>query len=468
MSLSRAVLRPFVAGQFVEASLQTVSHQLIDPRTAKPSETLQEATAAHVDLAVQCSNQCDIWRTSQKRRRNLLHEYANKLEKHMQDIVHAEQIQTGKPDGDALSDVQEAIECFRHFAGYADTLTGSAMDTEDRLMAHTVREPKGVVGIITSFNYPVSLAAWKLAPALAAGNSVIVKPARQTPLTALLMADLARGVFPESAISVLPGGADVGESIASHTGIAHVSFTGSTKVGQKVMQAAATSNIKSVTLECGGKNAAVVCKDANIDLVAESVVNGAFSNAGQNCCASSRLLIQRDIHQRVVDQILDRASKLQRDRDLGPLIDQAQYDRVLGYIERATETLSLGGKPWAANGYYVAPTVYTNVKDSSPLASEEIFGPVLAVLDPFDDPSEAVTRVNASPYGLACGIFSQDMAMAQRMARNIQTGVVWINTYNYLPMRVPFGGAKMSGIGKDLGREAMDEFTFIKSIMTPI
>ncbi|GAB5591972.1 hypothetical protein Unana1_06872 [Umbelopsis nana] len=466
MALSRTILRPFIAGKFTE-STQAALYQLVDPRTAEPSESLAEASAAHVDLAVTNAVIPEQWKASPKARRNVLHQYATKLEQHTQDLVDAEQTQTGKPAADALSDVQEAIECFRHFAGYADTLSGSSIDTEDQLIANTVREPKGVVGVITSFNYPVSLSAWKLAPALAAGNSVIVKPARQTPLTALLMAELAHGIIPDGLLSVLPGGADVGESMASHKGISHISFTGSTPVGQKVMQAAAASNLKSVTLECGGKNAVVVLKDADVDLVAQSVIGGAFSNAGQNCCAGSRLMIHRDIHHRVVEQILDRASRLQRDKDLGPLIDKAQFERVMGYLDRATETLSVGGKPWASKGYYVAPTVYTNVSDQSALATEEIFGPVLAVLDPFDDPAAAVRRVNASPYGLACGVFTRDNALAQRMARNIQTGIVWINTYNYLPMRVPFGGAKMSGIGKDLGREAMDEFTFIKSIMTP-
>jgi acyl-CoA reductase-like NAD-dependent aldehyde dehydrogenase len=466
MSLSRAILRPFIAGKFID-STHAALYQLIDPRTAEPSESLMEASSDHVNLAVKNAVLPQQWKSSPKTRRNLLHQYATKLEQHTTDLVLAEQTQTGKPSGDALADVQEAIECFRHFAGYADTLTGASIDTEQHLLANTIREPKGVVGVITSFNYPVSLSAWKLAPALAAGNSVIVKPARQTPLAALLMADLARDIFPDGVLSVLPGGADVGESMASHKGISHISFTGSTPVGQKVMQAAATSNLKSVTLECGGKNAIVVLKDANIDLVAHSVVEGAFSNAGQNCCAGSRLMIHQDIHSRVVEQILDRASRLQRDRDLGPLIDKAQFDRVMGYIDRATEPISLGGKLWAPKGYYVAPTIYTNVSDVSALATEEIFGPVLAVLDPFDDVADAIRRVNASPYGLACGIFSQDTSVAQRMARSIQTGIVWINTYNYLPMRAPFGGAKMSGIGKDLGREAMDEFTFVKTIMTP-
>ncbi|KAH8547985.1 aldehyde dehydrogenase domain-containing protein [Umbelopsis sp. PMI_123] len=442
-------------------------YHLLDPRTAEPSESLMEATAEHVDLAVQNAQVSDQWKSSPKTRRDILHRYASKLESHIDHLVKAEQVQTGKPVADALSDVQEAIECFRHFAGYADTLTGSAIDSEDKLIATTIREPKGVVGIITSFNYPVSLSAWKLAPALAAGNSVIVKPARQTPLTALMMADLGRGIFPEGVMSVLPGGADVGQSITSHQGISHVSFTGSTHVGQKVMQDAATSNLKSVTLECGGKNAVVVLKDADINLVVQSVIGGAFSNAGQNCCASSRLMIHQDVYDRVVEQILDRASMLQRDRDLGPLIDKTQYERVMGYINRATETLALGGKPWSTKGYYISPTVYINVSDQSALASEEIFGPVLAILEPFEDPAQAVQRVNASPYGLASGIFSKDTALAQRMARSIHTGIVWINTYNYIPMRVPFGGAKMSGIGKDLGREAMDEFTFIKSILTP-
>lgn len=466
MSLSSRILRPFIAGKFIDTRAGSL-YQLYDPRTAEASESLMEATPEHVDLAVQNAHGSEKWQRSPKTRRDVLHRYAAMLENHTNALVQAERIQTGKPVTDALSDVQEAIECFRYFAGYAQTLTGSAIDTEDKLMAATVREPKGVVGVITSFNYPVSLSAWKLAPALAAGNSVIVKPARQTPLTALIMADLARDIIPDGVLSVVPGGPEVGQRLTSHHGVAHVSFTGSTHVGQKVMQDAATSNLKSVTLECGGKNAVVVLKDADIDLVAKSVVGGAFSNAGQNCCASSRLMIHQDIHDRVVEQILDRASRLQQDVDLGPLIDRAQYERVLGYIDRATETLALGGKAWSSKGYYVSPTIYTHVSDQSALATDEIFGPVLAVLEPFDDPAHAVQRVNASPYGLASGIFSRDTALAQRLARSIHTGIVWINTYNYLPMSVPFGGAKMSGIGKDLGREAMDEFTFIKSILTP-
>ncbi|KAI8056320.1 aldehyde dehydrogenase domain-containing protein [Gilbertella persicaria] len=338
--------------------------------------------------------------------------------------------------------------------------------------AFTTREPLGTVSLITSFNYPLLLTGWKLGPALAAGNCAIVKPAPQTPLSSLALADLATDILPPGVLNVLPGGVDVSQALIDQTD--KTSFTGSTKVGQEIMRRAA-NRLLPLTLECGGKNAAIVCEDADLESAVEHIAMGAFSNAGQNCCAISRVLVQRSIYDKFLQQLTNtvetswRATIDSKESEFhylyGPLIDKHQYLRVKKYIEGNHPPLIAGKIREPNQGYFIPPTLFAHIPDDSPLAVEEIFGPVLSILTPFDDLNEAVERVNRSEYGLAAGVFSQDLKKAHYAANKIKAGYVWVNTYNIMPPSLPFGGRNLSGIGKDLGTSAIEAFSFEKSIM---
>ncbi|KAI8144956.1 aldehyde dehydrogenase domain-containing protein, partial [Fennellomyces sp. T-0311] len=394
--------------------------------------------------------------TSGSERRDALMAWADALARNHALMADLEQLQTGKPREDAEYEVNDTIECLRYFAGYADKLFGHSM-MDNNLHSITMREAYGVVGLVVSFNYPLMLAGWKLAPALAAGNSVLLKPAPQTPLTALALADLADGLLPSGVLSVLPGDAQVGRAVID--GADKASFTGSTRAGQAIMREQA-DRLTPLTLECGGKNPVVVLKDANIEEAAGHVALGAFSNAGQNCCAVSRVYVDRSIHDAFVEAVIREMDRI----DYGPLIDQNQYDRVLGYLRQRSPAHVAPISRKDTGGYFVPATLFTGVPDGVPMATEEIFGPVLSILEPFDDVGSAIQRANQSPYGLASGVFSADYRKAYQVASKLRTGYVWINTYNVMPPYNPFGGRKLSGIGNDLGRAALDEFTFVKSV----
>jgi acyl-CoA reductase-like NAD-dependent aldehyde dehydrogenase len=338
------------------------------------------------------------------------------------------------------------------------------------MQAYTTREALGTVSLITSFNYPLLLTGWKLAPALAAGNCAIVKPAPQTPLSSLALAELSRDILPLGVLNVLPGGVQVSQALIDTTD--KTSFTGSTKVGQEIMRRA-SNKLTPLTLECGGKNAVIVCEDSNLDKAIEDIAMGAFSNAGQNCCAISRVLVHRSIYDTFLSKLTQHInhawrSTMENDNGFnlyGPLIDENQHTRVINYVNNSSSSPYFTAKLPTNEGYFVPPTIYSQVEDDDPLACEEIFGPILSVLKPFDDLDEAITRLNKSPYGLASGIFTNNLNKAHQASSKIQSGVVWVNMYNIMPPSLPFGGRNMSGIGKDLGKSALDEFSFEKSIM---
>ncbi|KAI9020086.1 aldehyde dehydrogenase domain-containing protein [Phycomyces nitens] len=336
--------------------------------------------------------------------------------------------------------------------------------------AYTVREAYGTVGLVTSFNYPLLLAAWKLGPALAAGNCAIVKPAPQTPLTTLALANMASDIFPPGVLQVLPGDANVARRLLAK--VDKSSFTGSTLVGQAIQRKSGESLVPGV-LECGGNNAVVVLKDADIQEAANIISQGAFSNAGQNCCAISRVYVHDNIYENFLAHLKEETMKWKAidpcetvDSSVypyGPLIDKTQYDLVYPYTQKSHEGWK--GPEGEMDGFYIPPTVYTNVPEDSPLVAQEIFGPVVSVMTPFKTTEEAIQRANSSEYGLVSAVFSRDHREAHKVAAGLKTGVVWINTYNIVPSFLPFGGRKMSGIGKELGRAGLDEFTFVKSIM---
>ncbi|KAI9260742.1 aldehyde dehydrogenase domain-containing protein [Phascolomyces articulosus] len=461
-------LGPYIRGGFQTSTTRT--KPIINPCTGKPTpnHVITEATTDHVKEALLSARQAQAsWEsTSGSERRDALLGLADAIDRHRKSMTDLERIQTGKPLEDAEYEINDTIECIRYFAGYADKLFGHSM-VDNNLHSITLREPYGVVGLVVSFNYPLMLAGWKVAPALAAGNCVVLKPAPQTPLTALALADLATGYLPPGVLSVLPGDANVGRAILE--GVDKGSFTGSTKAGQMIMQQQA-ERLTPLTLECGGKNPVIVLKDADIEGAAGYVALGAFSNAGQNCCAVSRVYVDRSIHDQFVETVIREMDKI----DYGPVIDQHQYDRVQTFIQQRDPAYTSQVVPptlkeqLTEDGYFVPAALFTHVPDDAPMATEEIFGPVLSILEPFDDVESAIQRANSLPYGLAGGVFGKDQRQTHHVASKLRTGYVWINTYNLMPPYNPFGGRKLSGIGKDLGQAALDEFTFVKSVVTSL
>jgi len=447
------------------------------------------ATTADVDQAVELAHKAlhrdAPWaKSTGAHRRDILLALSDIVRKHRDEFAALESANNGKPIDEAYSEMDDVIECFRWYAGCADHLRSTMVlpgGTNPTLRQYTVRQPAGVCAMIVSFNYPLMLAAWKLAPALACGNAVILKPAVQTPLSSLRFAELTEKLLPPGVLSVLPGGSEVGQALSCHHDVNRCSFTGSTPMGREILRASADSNLKRCTLELGGKAAIIVMPDADMDQAVRGVFTMAFMNAGQNCCAGTRLLVHDDIY-------LDFVAKLKSYTEearlgvakgcmVGPLIDKAQRDRVVAYIERAIadngqQGLLLCGGPQlsktqaadlSSDYLGVPPTIFHKVPDDVSLSCEEIFGPVLSVLMPFQTLDEAIDRANKTVYGLSAAIWTRSLSNTDRAVRLLRAGTIWVNqgnvTYNYLP----FGGIGQSGFGKDLGQEALDEFCDIKT-----
>ncbi|KAJ3063619.1 hypothetical protein HDU98_000577, partial [Podochytrium sp. JEL0797] len=379
-------------------------------------------------------------------------------------LAYSEAI-VGKTIGDSRLDVDASVECFRFFSGQADKAHSRSFSLHPTQRSFTIREPVGVCGLITSFNYPLLLAAWKLAPCLASGNTVLLKPSHQTPFSSLLLASLSKPFLPPGVLNVLLGDATTGSHITSNTSISKISFTGSTSAGAKVASQLALSTRKA-TLELGGKNAIIVHKDAQLSRAVSFAVDAAFGNAGQNCCAGSRVIVHREVHDEFVGLVKERVRGLkvgdarEEGTGVGPVVDEVAMWRVLGFVERAKSTaarLECGGGRVQRGGYFVEPTVLSGVEDASELAQEEVFGPVLSVLKPYDTIEEAVERVNGCKYGLAAGIFTDSIRTANQAVKKLKAGFVWVNNYNEVPAYLPLGGFKSSGYGKECGLEAMDE-----------
>ncbi|KAF9202498.1 hypothetical protein BGZ49_007348 [Haplosporangium sp. Z 27] len=468
---------PFINGKF-QPSLSPSKRQIFNPCTEELLETVNEGSPEDVDLAVKSAQAAlkGPWKDfSGRKRRNALLDIAKALENNLWELTVLEAA-CGKPLNEAKFDIEDSIECFRYFAGHADKLHGQNFATEDNLKSFTVRKPIGVVGLITSFNYPLLLSVWKIAPALACGNTIVLKPAPQTPLSSLLLGDLIakHTDLPNGVFNVVAGGEAVGSAIANHKDINKVSFTGSGNVGRKVMASAATSNIKSVTLELGGKSPLLVFADADLDQAVEDVFGAIFSNMGQNCCAGSRLFLEKGIENEFLDKLKKRVAKvkigdsLDEAFDFGTMVDRVQFERVMKVIENAKAEgkadLLVGGKRFGDKGYFIEPTVFHNVQEDSSLAKEEIFGPVLSVMKPFESIEEALERANATEYGLASGVWTRDTAKAEHCVQELETGVTWVNCYNLCSVHLPFGGVKQSGFGKDLGTESLNEYTRVKAV----
>ncbi len=450
-----------------------------NPATEEVIAQVALADAADVDNAVGAARACfesDAWRgLSARKRGRLLSRTADLLEARLDEFARLETAHNGKTLFESKIEITMTVNTLRYYGGWADKITGDTLPVEGPFFCYTTREPVGVVGAIVPWNFPLNIASWKFAPALAAGCAVILKPASETPLTALAMAELIlEAGFPPGAFNVVPGGGSTaGAALVRHPDVDKISFTGSTEVGRQIMRMAADSN-KRVTLELGGKSPNIVFADADIPAAVKGAQTGIFYGKGEVCAAGSRLLVEERIHDQFVEQLAAGAKKLtpgdplDKNTRMGALVSKKQQETVLSYIKKGVDegaTIVAGGNAVHPNGkgYYVEATVFDGVTPEMTIAREEIFGPVLAVLT-FKDFDEAVRLGNRSMYGLAAGIWTKDVQKAHRAARAIRAGTVWINSYNYYDSGAPFGGFKASGFGRDLGRDALDGYLETKTV----
>ncbi len=454
------------------------SFPVFNPATGEELCRVARGGEADIDAAVAAARQAlPAW--SQRpvvERRKLLLEIARQIRLAADELALLETLNNGKPLREAKQDVEQSAESFEFYSGLADKLFGTTIPVSPEFLNYTIREPMGVTAHISPWNYPLRLAVRSIAPALAAGNTVVLKPAEETPLTALRLAEaLAAAGVPEGVFNVVPGfGHEAGAALASHAGINHLSFTGSVPTGIEVMQRAAR-NVVPVTLELGGKSPNIVFADADAERAVEGTIKAIFANAGQVCCAGSRLLLDRKAYDAFVERLIDRTKRIRvgpglDDPDMGPLISDRQRRGVFEYVELGQQeggTVLLGGKAPASaacqRGYFVEPTLLAGVANTARVAQEEIFGPVLTII-PFDSPEEAARLANESPFGLVAGIWTNNLDLAHKLAATIQAGQVYINDFFSGSVASPFGGYKRSGFGRERGVEALHHYTQIKSV----
>jgi acyl-CoA reductase-like NAD-dependent aldehyde dehydrogenase len=452
---------------------------VVNPATEEVLGEVAAGDAADVGNAVRAAKACfesSAWRElSARKRGRLLFKTADLLEARLEEFARLESAQNGKTLFEAKIELTMTVNTIRYYAGWADKIVGDTLPVDGPFLTYTLREPIGVVGAIVPWNFPLNIASWKFAPALAAGCTVILKPASETPLTALLFAELAlEAGLPPGAFNVVSGGGSTaGAALVRHPDVDKISFTGSTEVGRQIMKMAADTN-KRVTLELGGKSPNVIFADADLKAAVRGAQTGIFYGKGEVCAAGSRLLVERSVHQQVIEQLAEGAKKLtpgdplDKNTRLGALVSKKQQETVLSYIKKGVDEgaqIVAGGKAVKPNGkgYFVEATVFDGVQPEMTIAREEIFGPVLAVLT-FDDYEHAVKLANQTIYGLAAGIWTKDIQKAHRAAKAIRAGTVWINSYNFYDSGAPFGGFKASGFGRDLGREALDGYLDTKTV----
>jgi len=450
-----------------------------NPATEEVIAQVALGDAADIDNAVAAAKaafESDAWRKlSGRQRGRLLAKAADLLEARLDEFARLETAHNGKTLFESKIEVTMTVNTLRYYAGWTDKITGDTLPVDGPFFVYTLREPVGVVGAIVPWNFPLNIASWKFAPALAAGCTIILKPASETPLTALAFAEIAlEAGFPSGVFNVVSGGGSTaGAALVRHPDVDKISFTGSTEVGRQIMRMAAETN-KRVTLELGGKSPNIIFADADLKAAVRGAQTGIFYGKGEVCAAGSRLLVERSVHDQVVEQLAEGAKKitvgdpLDKNTRLGAVVSKKQQETVLGYIKKGVEegaTLVAGGKAAQANGkgYFVEATVFDKVTPDMTIAREEIFGPVLAVLA-FDDFDHAVKLGNQTIYGLAAGIWTKDIQKAHRAARGIRAGTVWINSYNFYDSGAPFGGFKASGFGRDLGKDALDSYLETKTV----
>ncbi|CCQ35922.1 aldehyde dehydrogenase [Natronomonas moolapensis 8.8.11] len=468
----------FIGGSWVP-SASGDSFETTDPTTGETLASVAAGNAKDIDRAVEAA--WDAYDEtysgmSTAERQAMLDGIADAVEEHDEEFARLESLDNGKPISEARIDVELVIDHFRYFAGLARAEEGRTVNTDDSRHVQTIREPYGVVGQIIPWNFPLLMAAWKLAPALSAGNTIVLKPAEETPLSILKLMEITEDVIPDGVVNVVTGfGPGAGEPLSKHPDIRKLAFTGSTEIGREVMKSAAES-ITDVTLELGGKSPLVVFPDADLEKAVETTITSIFFNTGECCCAGSRLFVHEDIKGEFLDELAAAAEDLTVDdpllesTDLGPKVTAAQVERTLGYIEEAEQEgaafVTGGSQPddeALSDGCFVAPTLIDEIDHDSNPVQEEIFGPVQEVFSwsEYDDMMELANDVD---YGLAAGILTEDLTKAHQCAKDIEAGTIWVNTYNDFPTGQPFGGYKQSGIGREIGEEAIEHYTQTKAV----
>src|SRR5271166_1958794 len=476
----------FINNRFVPAA-SGKTFPTYNPATGEVMAQVAEGDREDIDRAVKAARKAfenPAWADMPPSQRGrLIWKLADLLEGRLEEFAQLESLDNGKPLAVArVADVPLAADLFRYMAGWATKIEGntipiSAGGGKTQFLAYTVREPIGVVGQIIPWNFPLLMAAWKLGPALATGCTIVLKPAEQTPLTALRLGELIQEAgIPDGVVNIVPGyGETAGAALASHPGVDKVAFTGSTEVGKLILQAAA-GNLKKVSLELGGKSPNIVFADVDLDAAIAGAASAIFFNHGQCCCAGSRLYVENGIFDKVVEGVAEHAKKINvgsgqdPDTDMGPLVSAEQLNRVCGYLEAGFSEGAkavVGGGRHGDKGYFVKPTVLVNTNEKMKVVQEEIFGPVVTAI-PFRDPAELVTQANDSVYGLAAGIWTRDIQKAHRLAARLRAGTVWINCYNIFDAALPFGGYKQSGWGREMGHEVLEQYTEVKAVCTAL
>ncbi|MBL8151289.1 MAG: aldehyde dehydrogenase family protein [Blastocatellia bacterium] len=476
--------RKMLIGKDWVESVSGKSFPVYDPATGELLATVTEGDKEDINRAVKAAREAfdsGPWsKMTASERGRLIWRLADLLEKHTEEFAQLESLDNGKPLAVArAADVPLAVDLFRYMAGWATKIEGTTIPISvpytpgAEYLAYTKREPVGVVGQIIPWNFPLLMAVWKLGPALATGCTVVLKPAEQTPLTALLLGELIlEAGFPAGVVNIVPGyGETAGAALAAHPDVDKVAFTGSTEVGKLIVQAAA-GNLKKVTLELGGKSPNIVLNDADVELAIQGAANAIFFNHGQCCAAGSRLYAHQNVYDKVVEGVATIADKirvgagLDPSTEMGPLVSEEQLRRVCGYIESGKgdgAKAVAGGERLGDKGYFVKPTILTDVKQNMKVVQEEIFGPVVTAM-PFKDVEEIIPVANDTVYGLAAGIWTSDLSKAHKIASHLRAGTVWINCYNIFDAALPFGGYKQSGWGREMGRDALDLYTEVKSV----
>jgi aldehyde dehydrogenase (NAD+) len=449
----------------------------LNPATEQLIATIAEGDAIDVDHAVAAARRAfeGRWRTMRAADRgHILLKWAELLRQHVDEIVELESLDAGKPIAAVLrQDFPAAVDTLTYYAGWADKIGGDVVSTRDDALTYTVREPVGVVAAIVPWNFPLMIGMWKLAPALACGCTVVMKPAELTSLSALRIGELAlEAGLPAGALNIVPGpGRTVGDALVNHPDVDKVTFTGSPGVGRGIMKGAA-GNFKRVSLELGGKSANVIFADADLDAASKAAAAGIFFNAGQVCSAGSRVLVQEAVYDEVVERLTARAGALRmgdpldRATTLGPVISEKQMQSILAYVDigqKEGASLVTGGERVGSRGYFISPAVFANVKHEMRISQEEIFGPVVSVIK-FKDEADALRIANGTAYSLAAGVWSRDIGRVQRFAKRARAGTVWINTYGYTDVRLPWGGERDSGLGREHGTSAIENFTEPKAV----
>jgi len=480
ITASKAKVEPgrlLIDGQWVEGGK---TFDTINPATGQVLAPVVEASAQDVDRAVEAARrafEAGPWpRMPASERGRMIWRLADLVEQNIDELAELETLDNGKPIFESRQvDLPMVVDVLRYYAGWATKIHGETVNTFDTAFTYTQREPVGVVGLILPWNFPLLLASWKLGPALACRNTVVLKPAEQTPLSTLRFGVLAlEAGLPPGVLNIVTGGPETGRAIVRHPGIDKIAFTGSTAVGKQIMRGAADT-LKRLTLELGGKSPNIVFADSDLDSAVRGAVNGIFYGKGEVCNAGSRLFVERQVRDQFLDKLVVRAQKLQPGDPLDPktrmgaIVSQEQMNTVLGYIDAGKKEgaqLIAGGKRVSVdggNGFFIEPTIFGGVRNDMKIAQEEIFGPVLATLS-FDDVDQVVELANRSPYGLAAAVWTRDIKKAYQVSRRLRAGTVWINTYGLMDASLPFGGCKSSGFGRELWQAALEHYTEIKTV----